>query len=176
MPTIEPLSQGARAYLQAFDLRAVCQTEGGRIFISDNPKGAAVAYWCRAADASRVAETAWQTGDILAAGQQCGVGLTPHQIVLKRVGERTNKIDEEIAKAIDAGVLKKFNAEYRTRRIRAKQRNQDFMSYSTALRRLRELLARCVARGGEIPASFIASVFDEASRTRTRKRDGRSIP
>ena len=106
------------------------QSEGGRIFVGDNPKGAAVAYWCRAADASRVAETAWQTGDILAAGQQCGVGLTPHQIVLKRVGGRTSKIDEEIAKAIDAGVLKKFNAEYRTRRIRAKQRNESFMSYS----------------------------------------------
>ena len=67
MPTVvEPLSQGAADYLRSFDLRAVCQSEGGRIFISDNPKNAVTAFWCRAADASRVAEAAWQVGDIMA--------------------------------------------------------------------------------------------------------------
>ena len=173
MPTIEPLSQGAHAYLEAFDLRAVCQSEGGRIFISDNPKGAAVAYWCRAADASRVAETAWQTGDILAAGQQCGVGLTPHAVVLRRTGERVAALDQIIAQGIDDATLQTFNREYRSRRLRAKQRNQNFMSYSSALSKLCDVLVKSVAAGGTIPPSFIAAVFD-AKDPKIRKTGSRN--
>ena len=140
--------------------RLFLKRASGRIFITDNPKGAAAAFWCRAADASRVAEAAWQVGDIMAAGQRCGVALTPHAVVLRRTAERVSKIDEVIAAGIDAGVLKKFNGTYRARRLQARQRGESFMSYSEALRRLRVLLAKSVARGGEIPKSFSA-VFDE---------------
>jgi hypothetical protein len=94
---ITPLSKGAADYLRSFDLRAVCQSAGGRIWISDNPSGAVAAYWSRASDAGRVAEAAWHLGDIMAAGHRCGVALTPHQIVLKRTAERMAALDQEIA-------------------------------------------------------------------------------
>jgi hypothetical protein len=153
---ITPLSKGAADYLRSFDLRAVCQSAGGRIWISDNPSGAVAAYWCRASDAGRVAEAAWHLGNIMAAGHRCGA---PHQIVLKRTAERMAALDQEIARAIDAGTLKRFNATYRERRLAAKQCGQPFMSYSEALRKLRAVVAGSVARK-EIPATFSA-VFDE---------------
>jgi hypothetical protein len=114
-----------------------------------------------ASDAARVAEAAWRTGDIMAAGQHCGVALTPHAIVLRRTADRMTAIDQEMSRAIDAGVLKKFNATYRENRLEAKRKGEPFISYSEALRKLRSVIAGSMARGGVIPASFIASVFDE---------------
>ena len=78
-----------------------------------------------------------------------------HQTVLRRTAERISKINETIAAAIDAGVLKSFNSTYRARRLQAKQRGEPFLSYSEALRRLRSVVARSVARG-KIPGSFTA--------------------
>jgi hypothetical protein len=62
-------------------LLAVCESAGGRIFTSDDPKNAVAAFWCKAADAPRVAEMAWRVGDIMTAGQRCGVALTAHAVV-----------------------------------------------------------------------------------------------
>ena len=63
--------------------------------------------------------------------------------------------------AVDAGVLKEFNAQYRQRRLQAKK-SQRFMSYSEALRRLRATVADAVASGGTIPKSFVAAVFEDS--------------
>jgi hypothetical protein len=87
-----------------------------------------------ASDAARVAEAAWRTGDIMAAGQHCGVALTPHAIVLRRTADRMTAIDQEMSRAIDAGVLKKFNATYRENRLEAKRKGEPFISYSEACR------------------------------------------
>jgi hypothetical protein len=101
-------------------------------------------------------QAAWRTGDVMAAGQHCGVALTPHVIVLKRTAERMTAIDQTIAEAIDAGVLKSFNAAYRARRMGAKRHGRPFMSYSQALAKLRAVIAKSVANGGEIPPAIRA--------------------
>lgn len=101
-----------------------------------------------------------------------------HQTVLRRTAERISKINETIAAAIDAGVLKSFNSTYRARRLQAKQRGEPFLSYSEALRRLRSVGARSVARG-KIPGSFTAVFEDPGTKTnpqydcaRCRSREG----
>jgi hypothetical protein len=83
--------------------------------------------------------------------------------VCRRVGERTAALDKAITEAIDAGVLKQFNTQYRQRRLEAKKNGQPFMSYSEAMRRLRAIVADSVASGRKdpkIPRSFV-SVFDD---------------
>jgi hypothetical protein len=87
--------------------------------------------------------------------------------VAKRTADRTAKIDATIKEAIDAGILREFNSQYRQRRLAAKKAGQRFMGYSEALRRLRATVAESVAKDGTIPKSFIAEVFDE---TRSRGR------
>jgi len=88
--------------------------------------------------------------------------VTAHDVVLRRVGERTAALDKAISEAVDAGVLKRFNSEYRKRRLQAKQGGQRFMSYSEAQARLRKVIADAVASGGRIPRSFVAAVFEES--------------
>jgi hypothetical protein len=168
MPTIiQPLSASALDYLAAFDLRCICVTSSGRVYTTKNPQvGAVAAWWCRAADADAVANASWMNADVVGAANRLQVSLTPHDVVLRRVGERTAKIDEAIAQAVDRGVLKQFNSEYRKRRLAAKRSGQPFMPYSQALSKLRKVLADTLAGGGKedpkIPTrSFVASVFDE---------------
>ena len=163
MPTIiQPLSRDSLDYLAAFDLRCICVTSSGRVYTAKNPTvGAAGVWWTKSEDADRVAALAWSTGDVPSAASQLRIALTPHETVCRRIGERVNKIDEEISKAIDRGVLKKFNSQYRQRRLQARQNGQRFMSYSEALRRLRKVVADSVAHGGAISGSFVDQVFLE---------------
>jgi hypothetical protein len=136
-PTIQPLSAVERDYLSAFNLTCVAISPSGRVYVSHNPVGASLAWWCRAADAGQVARVAWMDGDVPGAAQRLGVTVTAHAVVAARVKERTAKIDQAIAAAINAGVLQQFNAEYRKRRLAAKRDGKHFMSYAEALRRLR---------------------------------------
>jgi hypothetical protein len=72
-------------------------------------------------------------GDVPAAASRLGLSVTPHDVVLRRVGERTAALDKAIAEAIDAGTLKRFNSEYRKRRLAAKQGGKPFMSSAGAV-------------------------------------------
>ena len=53
MPTVEPLSYSALDYLKSFGVVAVAISPSGRVFVSRYPKGAAAAFWCRAATPTR---------------------------------------------------------------------------------------------------------------------------
>ena len=113
-------------------------------------------------DAFAIANASWMDANVPAAASRLGLTVTPHDVVRRRVAERTSKIDDAIAQALDAGVLKEFNSQYRARRLAAKKAGKRFMSYSEALRRLRATVADAAASGGTISKSFIAAVFDEA--------------
>ena len=171
---IEALSSGSLDYLAAFDLRAICVSRG-RVYVSHTPREADAAWWAKADDADRIAAAA-SAGDVPAAAARLGLVATPHCVVVKRVAERVSVIDQEVAAAIDSGTLQRFNQTYRERRLAAKRNGQKFISYSEALRKLRKVIAKSVANGGEIPPSFIVAAFDEAPRIRTRKRDRREVP
>ena len=148
MPAIEPLSYAAIDYLRAFDLAAVAVSPSGRVYVCRDPKGASMAWWCKSEYADQIAHVAWTNGDVPGAASRLGLVVTPHAVVVRRVGERVSKIDEAIAAAIDAGVLKQFNAEYRQRRLQAKRDGRHFMPYSQALARLRKVVADAVAKDG----------------------------
>ncbi len=157
---IERVSAVERDYLAAFDLAAVAISPTGRVYASRNPAGASLAWWCRAADANRVAEAADATGDVETTAARCGVQLTPHAIVVERVAQRTGKIEAAIERAIDEGVLKQFNAEYRKRRLAAKRIGKAFMTYGAAQARLRKAVTAMIARGGLVTQSLVAQVFE----------------
>ena len=165
MPAIEPLSYASLDYLHSFRSQvpsAVSQQRAA--FTSAAIQRARV---CRVVvrrrmHADQIAHVAWMNGDVPGAASRLGLVVTPHAVVVRRVGERVSKIDEAIAAAIDAGVLKQFNAEYRQRRLQAKRDGRHFMPYSQALARLRKVVADAVAKDGKIPRSFVAAVFDEA--------------
>jgi hypothetical protein len=167
MPAIEPLSYASLDYLKSFDLRCICVSSSGRVYVSRDPKGASAAWWTKAEHADQIAHVAWTNADVPGAAARLGLTVTAHEIVCRRVAERTAKIDEEIARAIDGKVLKQFNSTYRQRRLEAKRNGQHFMPYSEALRRLRATVATSVAQGGTIPRSFAASVFEKQDAART---------
>jgi hypothetical protein len=159
MPAIEPLSYASLDYLHSFDLRCVCVSSSGRVYVSRDPKGASAAWWTKAEHADQIAHVAWMDADVPGAASRLGLTVTPHSVVCRRVGERTAALDKAIAEAIDGGTLKAFNAEYRKRRLQAKQSGKPFMNYQTAQAKLRKLIADSIADGGTIPQSF-TEVFD----------------
>ena len=159
MPTVEPLSYSALDYLKSFGVVAVAVSPSGRVYVCRDPKGAAAAWWTKSEHADQIAHVAWTNADVPGAASRLGLTVTPHDVVRRRIGERIAKIDEEIAKAVDSGTLKAFNAEYRKRRLQAKQNGQPFMNYQTAQAKLRKLIADSIADGGTIPQSF-TEVFD----------------
>ena len=158
MPTVEPLSYSALDYLKSFGVVAI--SPSGRVFVSRDPKGAAAAWWAKSEFADQIANVAWMNGDVPGAASRLGLTVTAHEIVCRRVAEKTAALDKAIAEACDSGTLKRFNSEYRQRRLAAKKAGQPFMTYSEALRRLRATVATAVASGGKIPRSFVAEVFD----------------
>jgi hypothetical protein len=163
MPAIAPLSYASLDYLKSFNLVAVAVSKSGRVFVSRNPQGAVAAWWAKSEHADVIANAAWANADVSGAASRLGLTVTAHDVVVKRVTQRTAKIDEAIAAAIDAGMLKQFNREFRKRRLAAQANGKPFMSYKIAHAKLRSVIADAVARGGVIPPSFIASVFDEGA-------------
>jgi hypothetical protein len=162
MPTIEPLSVASLDYLRSFNLKCIALSKTGRVFTCDNPAGAVAAWWAKADDIDRIAAIAWPSGDVPGTAAKLGLVATPHAIVAKRTTERTARIEAALQQAKADGLLAQFHQEYKARRLKAKARGETFMGFAEAERRLRAVIADAVARGGEIPSSFIASVFDEA--------------
>ena len=159
MPAIEALSYASLDYLKSFDLRCICISSTGRVYVSRDPRGASAAWWCKQDIADTIANAAWTNGDVPGAASRLGLTVTPHSVVLKRVAARTERINAAIAQAKADGLLKRFHQEYRERRLEAKVRGVQFMGFGEAERRLRKLIADSIARGGTIPQSFTA-IFD----------------
>jgi hypothetical protein len=160
MPTIESLSPAGLDYLRAFNLACIAISPTGRVYVSHNPAGASLAWWCKAEDADKIVHVAWANADVPGAASRLGLTVTPHSIVLKRVTTRTERIDAAIAQAKADGLLQRFHQEYKQRRLEAKARGAQFMGFGEAERRLRKLIADSIADGGTIPQSF-TEVFDQ---------------
>ena len=85
MQTIAPLSSSAVDYLITFNARAVAITSAGFVYTSNNPAGAACAWWCQYDDALRLAKAAFASGDVVAVAKRLRIQLTEHAVVLERV-------------------------------------------------------------------------------------------
>ena len=136
MPTIARLSATAVDYLIEFDCHAIAISPTGKVCMSANPAGAAEAWSCRCDDAVKLARGAQATGDVEGVAMRLRINSTPHERVLEHMAERTARLDEALQHAQDAGLLKQFNASYRTRRLNAQRTGRRFMTYGTAQRRL----------------------------------------
>jgi hypothetical protein len=160
MQTLPRLAASHADYLYSFGARAIGITPTGFVFTSSNPHGAARAWWCRHDDALRVATAAQATGNIEAAAERLRIHLTEHAAVLERVRERTQRLDEALERAQDAGLLKTFNIAFRKRRLAARQAGQRFMTYSNAQRRLRQTITEVIAAGGVIDKSIVGRALE----------------
>ena len=91
MPTVEPLSYSALDYLKSFGVVAVAVSPSGRVYVCPDPKGAAAAWWTKSEHADQIAHVAWTNADVPGAASRLGLTVTPHDTVLKRVGERVQQ-------------------------------------------------------------------------------------
>jgi hypothetical protein len=160
MQTLARLSPTAVDYLISFNARAVAISPTGFVYTSNNPAGAAGAWWCRHDDAVRLAKAAFASGDIVGIAKRLRIQLTEHDRVLERVQARTQKLDEALQRAQDAGLLKVFNVTYRRRRMMARQTGQRFMTYVNAHRRLRQAITETIANGGVIDRSIVSRALE----------------
>ena len=108
MQPIASLSSSAVDYLITFNARAVAIAPNGFVYTSNNPTGAAAAWWCRHDDALRLAKAAHASGDIEGVAKRLHIQLTEHAVVLERVQARTQRLDEALQRAQDAGLLAAF--------------------------------------------------------------------
>ena len=83
--------------------------------------------------------------DIVAAAAQLGIAHA-HDEAVTRARAAVARINAVLNAAHDRGDLKFFNSEFRRRRMAARAAGVSFMSYATAMQRLRKELA-CVAAG-----------------------------
>ena len=160
MQPIAPLSSSAVDYLITFNARAVAIAPNGFVYTSNNPTGAAAAWWCTHADALRLAKAAHASGDIEGVAKRLHIHLTAHADVVERVRERTQRLDEALQRAQDEGLLAQFNHLYRRRRVAAQQSGQHYMTYRNAQRRLRKAITEVIANGGQLDKSVVSRALE----------------
>jgi hypothetical protein len=85
--------------------------------------------------------------------------LNEHAAVMQRARAAVSKLNGKISIAQQNGALVFFNAEYRRRRIEARGAGKYFMSYGTALAKLRRQLVQA-ATGSSIEG-MVERVFGE---------------
>jgi hypothetical protein len=157
---IPPLPREVKAYIEAFGIAAIVTYPDGRIGVTQNPKGAATAWWCDAKQAGAVVRTARANGcNVLAALHELKVPVTEHCVVLARAQTAARRISVALAQAQDRGDLAFFDAEYKLRRLAAQAAGRGFMSYAQARSRLQKAIAGAAATGGELTRSLIETVL-----------------
>lgn len=160
MQLIPRLPASAVDYLAGFNVRAVAITPTGFVFSSANPSGAVKVWWCRHTDAVRLAKAAFASGDVEGVAKRLRIPLTEHDRVLERVRERTQRLDDALLRAQDAGLLKTFNIAFRKRRLAARQNGARYMTYACARRRLRTAITEVIANGGELNRSIVSRALE----------------
>jgi hypothetical protein len=173
MPTILLDAQTCQ-YIASFGIAAItAEADGVKVYHRPNdvPRVVDAIFWARAADAEAVAKRAKAWGGkigasaaIAAAGRDLAVRLSPHDEFMTRVRSATQRIAGNVEAARLNGHLRRFNQEFKSRRLKATAEGKPFMSYTAALRRLRGVLAtKAAARSGvAMPDStdLMTSVFD----------------
>jgi hypothetical protein len=179
MPVSIHLDGETSRYLSAFGIAAIV-VEADRILVchrpGDIPHTVDAIWWLRAADAERVALRARASVSNLvdaqaavpAAARALMIGLTLHNDLLMRVKTATQRLAANVENARTTGHLQAFNTQYKARRLAASAEGKPFMSYATALKRLRGELAREAAgRSGVVTkaetADLFKAVFGESS-------------
>jgi hypothetical protein len=158
-----PLS--ARDYLHSFDLAAVAVSPTGKVYVTGDPYGAALAWWTVSRDARRVASEAKAHGDVVKAARLLGVKLTEHGKVLERTLERTAKLEEALRLAQMSGLLSWFNGAYRHKRLEAARAGMNYPNYQTMRRRLHAAIVATIANGGVVDRNLFAGVFEPSKPT-----------
>jgi hypothetical protein len=158
---IASLPRATRGYLKAFDLRSVSLSHHGQVRATADPTGSMAAWWCGAKQARLVAKEAQRNGgNIPAAGATLATPLTTHDAVLERATAAVARIEAGLRSAQGRGALAFFNSEYRRRRLAAAAAGKGFMTYRTALARLRGVIAGSIAAGGRIETALVFQVFE----------------
>jgi hypothetical protein len=156
---IKSLSPAVREYLAAFALVAIARTRDGRWVTVRDPAGMMDAWWLPAKAVGVVFKRIIELSeDPETAAVRLGIVVTEHSLVLARVEAAIARIDDGVARAKSAGLLKEFNQQYRAHRLAAEARGARFMPYRVAQARLRRALGKAAAGG--ITTGVIASVFD----------------
>jgi hypothetical protein len=86
--------------------------------------------------------------------------LTPHATAISKAGAAAQRLDEYLSSARGTGVLKEFNKAYKRRRIAATMRGDGFMTFKTAMTRLRNALIPLLQGNGNVhTATIFADIF-----------------
>ena len=164
--------RGALAYLFASGAAAICILDDGTLKASAKiDPHAALIFWLPQAcciavsrqarrEAGEAPDVATMTAALRQAAADHGVTLAPHDIAVERAGEAAARVDAYANAMKGTGRLRAFNETYRAQR-QAAAKGWGFMSYSTALGRLRAQIGARLAAGGNVyePSDMLAEVF-----------------
>lgn len=132
--------------------------------------GIASANWVDRSQAAKIARLARKnTGqhpdkataerELQRAASSHGAILTPNMIVLSRAKFAASKLESYLDTMNKSGGLAEFNKEFKRRRVAAGLRGEGFMSFGTAMLRLRRSLIRMLI--GKQQVRWTESLFDE---------------
>ena len=97
------------------------------------------------------------------AASDLGATLTRHATAIERAGNATTKLDAYFESMRRSGQLAEFNAQYKRHRMAAMARGEGYMSFGTAMQRLRRALIPLLMGGGRTIGpvqSLFATIFD----------------
>jgi hypothetical protein len=153
----------------------VIETETGCTFRIGTKLGLArsvATYWIMEVDAKRVVDRARKIAGKGAGGNAAisalhqaaadlRATLTPHYVAMARAGNAAIRIEQYIDSMHARGAMREFTKDYKVRRLAAKQRGENFMTYRAAELRLRRALIPLLMRGGQpaVGSSFFAEIF-----------------
>jgi len=175
-PARSPDKKAARDYLIASGASAisVIDNETGCTFATGklNPR-AAVVFWLPDGEARAVVKLARRAAgkkpDIAAATSALQradadqrVTLTTHDVAMTRAGDALVRLDGYLEAMRRSGQLAEFNKQYKRHRMAAGLRGEGFMSFATAMARLRAALIPMLVNDGRQPmvgATMFAEIF-----------------
>ncbi len=76
--------------------------------------------------------------------------LTPHDVAMARAGQAATKINGYLEGMRKSGQLQQFNSQFKLRRMAATARGEGFMTYASAMARLRRALIPLLVGGRTI--------------------------
>lgn len=162
-------SGAAPIFITEVDGVATIRTGGSKVY----PR-TVVVFWIMVANAKPVVKLARKLagknpdageaeGALRRAADECRATLTAHDVAVARAGAAAaHRLDEYLSSVRGTGTLRELNRAFTARRAAAKAVGRGFMSYGTALARLRLALVPLLQNGGKptIGTSLFATVFD----------------
>jgi hypothetical protein len=169
-------STAVRAYLRTFGAVAIVAYADGTVGCTKDIgrplRSKPVAVWwapnaALAIEVVRQCEAEHNT-DITGVAYGLGVRLTPNNVAIANAERAVACLDDRMAQAQNAGLLKTLNTRYRQARMAARQRGQSFPPYQIVHRRFTQLLYRIAA--GEVPTRSLVEEALDAPHEATQPR------